>query len=73
MPALRQSVELERVKDGTELVAPSSAYAALLAALPEQPLTVVLTPSGRGAAQVARELEAFTDGVALFSDWETLE
>ena len=72
LPALRQSVELERVKNGTELVAPSSAYAALLAALPEQPLTVVLTPSGRGAAQVARELEAFTDGVALFSDWETL-
>lgn len=55
-----------------EIVAPAGFYAPLIAALPWRNLVVVMTPSGRAASQLARELRAYTSGVAEFPDWETL-
>lgn len=57
-----------------EYVAPPGFYAPLIAGLPGggEGLTVVLAPSTRAATQLARELGAYTTGVELFPDWETL-
>lgn len=58
----------------SEYVAPPGFYAPLIAGLPggDEVLTVVLAPSTRAATQLARELGAYTSGVELFPDWETL-
>ncbi|MDD7542214.1 MAG: transcription-repair coupling factor [Mobiluncus porci] len=65
-------IETSDFEGANEIVAPSGFYAPLIAALPRQDLTVILTPSGRGAETLARELRVFTDGVEVFPDWETL-
>ena len=56
----------------SEIVAPSGFYAPLIAGLPPLALTVILTPSGRGAEELARDLSCWTRGVEVFPDWETL-
>lgn len=58
--------------DVPEIVAPSGFYAPLIAGLPPAALTVILTPSGRGAEELARDLSCWTHGVEVFPDWETL-
>ena len=57
-----------------EYVAPPGYYAPLIAGLPggDEGLTVVLAPSTCAATQLACELGAYTTGVELFPDWETL-
>ena len=67
-------LEPEVASEVCEYVAPPGFYAPLIAGLPGGGgvLTVVLAPSTRAATQLARELGAYTSGVELFPDWETL-
>ncbi|MCU9986736.1 transcription-repair coupling factor [Mobiluncus curtisii] len=67
-------LEPDRADTASEYVAPPGFYAPLIAGLPgsDERLTVVLAPSTRAATQLARELGAYTAGVELFPDWETL-
>lgn len=73
--SLRGLLELishESTTGATEIVAPGGFYAPLIAGLPERDLTVILTPSGRGAERLAQDLSCYTTGVEVFPDWETL-
>lgn len=77
LEGIRQTVAqaLTDVLKSKEIVAPAGFYAPLIACLAASKgskLTIVLTPSGRAAEQLAGELTHYTDGVEVFPDWETL-
>lgn len=74
-PTLRRIAELSGGQHEVELVASTNLYPLLTALVSDQQeATLVLTPTGRSAEELATSLGAFIDPskIAVFPSWETL-
>ena len=58
--------------DESSLVAPLQAHPILIAQIAKASRVLVVTHSSKRAAEIAKELEALTDGIQEFPAWETL-